>query len=72
MMPDPIIEDVRSARQKIFEGCGEDLDALLERFQEQEELDQEQVVTDLPRPTRGDSGGFKRLQQKLTRRGGRP
>jgi hypothetical protein len=45
---DPIVEEVRSARQKIFEACNEDLDALLDRFQEQEQLDRERLVSDLP------------------------
>ena len=35
----PIVDEVRSARQKIFEACNEDLDALLDRFQEQEQRD---------------------------------
>ena len=47
MIKDPLVEEVRSARQKIFEACHEDLDALLDRFQEQEELDRERLVSDL-------------------------
>jgi hypothetical protein len=50
MTEDPLVEDVRSARQKIFEACHEDLDALLDRFQEQEEQDRERLVSDLPTP----------------------
>ena len=45
MTRDPIVEDVRSARQKLFEACNEDLNALLDRFQEQEKLDQERLVS---------------------------
>lgn len=47
MTRDPIVEEVRSVRQRIFEVCNEDLDALLDRFQEQEKLDQERPVSDL-------------------------
>jgi len=46
MVKDPIVEDVRSARRKIFEACNEDLDVLLDRLQEQEKQDQERVVSD--------------------------
>ncbi len=46
MTSDPIVEQVRAARQKIFDACNQDLDALLDRFQEQEKLDQERVVSD--------------------------
>ncbi len=62
MKPDPIIEDVRSARQKIFEACGEDLDALLDRFQEQEKLDQDRVVTDTSTPAKQDAQGRDRVR----------
>jgi hypothetical protein len=47
MTKDPIVEDVRSARQKLFEACNEDLNALLDRFQEQEKLDRERLVSDV-------------------------
>jgi hypothetical protein len=46
MTSDPIVEEVRVARQRIFDACNQDLDALLDRFQEQEERDRERVVTD--------------------------
>jgi hypothetical protein len=62
MMPDPIIEDVRTARQKIFEACGEDLDALLDRFQEHERLDQERVVADTSTPTKHDTEDLNRVR----------
>jgi hypothetical protein len=45
MTSDPIVEEVRATRQKIFDTCNQDLDALLDRFQEQEKLDQERVVS---------------------------
>jgi hypothetical protein len=46
MAKDPIVEEVRVARQKLFEACGEDLNVLLDRFQAQEELDQDRIVSD--------------------------
>jgi hypothetical protein len=35
MEKDPIVAEVRSAREKLFEECNEDLDALLDRFKEE-------------------------------------
>jgi hypothetical protein len=46
MTRDAIVEEIRFARQKIFEDCNEGLDALLDRFQEQEKLDQNRLVSD--------------------------
>jgi hypothetical protein len=46
MTGDPIVEEVRATRQKIFETCNEDLDALLDRLQQQEHLDRERLVSD--------------------------
>jgi hypothetical protein len=45
MRPDPIVEEVRAARQKIFEACNGDLEALLDRFQEHQKRDQDRVVS---------------------------
>ena len=47
MTRDPIVEEVRSARQRLFEACNEDIDALLDRYQEQDELDRQRLVSDL-------------------------
>ena len=55
MTRDPIVEEVRLARQKIFEACNEDLDALLDRFQEQEHLDRDRLVSDLPTQPQQDT-----------------
>lgn len=55
MTKDPIVEEVRSARQKIFEACNEDLDALLDRFQEHEKLDQERVISNTSTQTKQDT-----------------
>ena len=54
MTSDPIVEEVRAARQKIFDACNQDLDALLDRFQEHEKLDQERIVTDTTGQPRRD------------------
>jgi hypothetical protein len=56
MAKDPIVEEVRVTRQKLFEACGEDLNALLDRFQSQEKLDQERIVPDTSRQINQDSG----------------
>jgi hypothetical protein len=56
MVSDPIVEEVRAARQKIFNACNQDLDALLDRFQEHEELDQERVVSGTCRETTSNPG----------------
>jgi hypothetical protein len=41
---DPIVNDVRSVREKLFSMHNEDLDKLLDYYQEQEKLDQERLV----------------------------
>jgi hypothetical protein len=53
MTRDPIVEEVRSGPQEVFEACHEHLDTLLDRLQEQEKLDRERLVSDLstqPKP----------------------
>ena len=62
MTRDPIVEDVRSVRQKIFEECNEDLDALLDRFQEHEKMDQERVISDISTPAKQDIEGLNRAR----------
>lgn len=62
MTKDPIVEEVRAARQKIFEACNEDLDALLDRFQEQEKLDQERIVSDVSTRRRQDAKHARRVR----------
>ncbi|MHC4439765.1 MAG: hypothetical protein ACYS3S_20605 [Planctomycetota bacterium] len=61
MINDPIVDEVRSARQKIFAECNEDLEVLLDRFQEHEKLDKERVVSGISTPTRQDTEGFNRV-----------
>jgi hypothetical protein len=62
MARDPIVEEVRSARQKIFAACHEDLDALLDRFQEQEKRDRERLVSDLSTPPQQDLKSLNRVR----------
>ena len=62
MIRDTIVDEVRTARQKIFEECDEDLDALLDRFQEHEKMDQNRVVSESHMPTRQDNEGFNRVR----------
>ena len=42
---DPIVQDVRSTREKLFDEHGGDLDKLLDHYQDQEKLDQDRLVT---------------------------
>ena len=48
MTKDTIVDEVRSARQRLFDACHEDLSALLDRYAEQEKLDQERIVSEIP------------------------
>ncbi len=59
MREDPLVEEVRSARQKIFEACHEDLDTLLDRFQEQERRDRERLVSDTAKTRRKKPNGVR-------------
>jgi len=45
MMKDPIVEEVREVRRRIFEECGNDLRRLFERFQAAEVQDKDRLVT---------------------------
>ena len=58
MTRDPIVEEIRSTRQRIFETCDEDLDALLDRFQERECFDRERLVSDTTTQTQQDIEGL--------------
>jgi hypothetical protein len=62
MTKDSIVEEVRSARQKIFDACNEDLDTLMDRFQEQEQLDRERLVSDLSSQPQQDAKKFNRVR----------
>ena len=41
---DPIVKDVRTAREKLFSMHDEDMEKLLDYYQEQEKLDKERLV----------------------------
>jgi hypothetical protein len=45
MIRDPIVEEVRRAREKIWEACGCDLDKLLDRLQAAEAQDRDRLVS---------------------------
>jgi len=45
MNRDPIVEEVRQARQKILEDCGHDLQRMLDRFKATESQDRSRVVS---------------------------
>ena len=45
MKNDPIVDEVRRARAKIFAACDHDLDKLLDSYQQAEKKDQERVVS---------------------------
>lgn len=45
MNKDPIVEEVREARQKIFEKCGQDLDRLLDWLKGEEKQDSGRIVS---------------------------
>jgi hypothetical protein len=44
-MIDPIVEEVRETRRRIFEECGNDLKRLFERLKASEALDKHRLVT---------------------------
>jgi hypothetical protein len=62
MIIDPIVDEVRSARQKIFAECNEDLDVLLDRFKEHEKMDQDRVISDTSTLTKQGTEGFNRVR----------
>ncbi len=45
MKNDPIVEEVREARQKIFEKCDQDLDRLLDWLKGEEKQDLDRIVS---------------------------
>ena len=45
MKNDPIVDEVRQARAEIFDTCENDLDRLLDRYQQAESKDQDRVVS---------------------------
>ena len=53
MKLDPIVDEIRQARQKILENCGGDLDKLLDRFKAAEAQDRDRVVAARPLRKKG-------------------
>lgn len=45
MIKDPIVEEVRAAREKLFDACNGNLDALLNQLKELEQQDRSRVVS---------------------------
>ena len=45
MIRDPIVEEVREARARIFAECGDDLGKLMDRLQAAESQHQDRIVT---------------------------
>ena len=48
MRSDPIVDEVRAARQKIFDACGGDLNKLLDRLKEAEAQHKDRIVSVTP------------------------
>jgi hypothetical protein len=44
-MKDPIVEEVRDVRRRIFDECGNDLNRLIERLKAAEATDKDRLVT---------------------------
>ena len=45
MIDDPIVAEVRTAREKLFESCNGDLAVLLDKLKEQEQQERGRVVS---------------------------
>ena len=45
MPQDPIVEDIRKSRQKIFEACEGDLEQLMDRLKAAETADRDRLVS---------------------------
>ena len=45
MKHDPIVDEVRQARQKIFAACDDDLEKLMDRYQQAESTDQDRIIS---------------------------
>lgn len=46
MIEDPIVEETREARAKLFESCGSSLERLMEHLQAAQEKDRPRLVAD--------------------------
>ena len=56
MTKDPIVEEVRDARAKLFEECDEDIEKLMDRLKEQENQDQARLVSKQTKNQKRDAG----------------
>ena len=56
MTKDPIVEEVRNARAKLFEECGEDIEKLMDRLKEQENQDKARLVSKQTKNKKRDAG----------------
>jgi hypothetical protein len=56
MNRDPIVEEVREARAKLFDECDHDLDKLMDRLKEQERQDQARLVSKKTTSQKRDAG----------------
>jgi len=45
MTKDPIVEEVRATREKLFDACNGDLDVFLKRLKDQERQDRSRLVS---------------------------
>lgn len=54
---------MRAARRKIFEACNEHLDALLDRCQEREKLDEERIMSDGSAQSRRNNRRSKKIRR---------
>jgi hypothetical protein len=56
MTKDPIVEEVRNARAKLFEECGEDIEKLMDRLKEQEHQDKARLTSNQTTKKKRDAG----------------
>ena len=56
MTKDPIVEEVRNTRAKLFEECGEDIEKLKDRLKEQENQDKARLVSKQSKNKKRDAG----------------
>ena len=64
MAKDPIVEDVRATREKLFEACNDDLNAFLKLLKDQEQQDRSRLVSPKDLKARRKAGGSSSRQPK--------
>lgn len=45
---DPVIDEIRAVRQKIWEDCGKDMNRLLQHYKEMQKQYADRLITELP------------------------